>query len=130
MAESRRTDRVPQDRRNLHPPILATEFVPQTENRAALTRECSLGGHAVLRAFVPVFRAVRGFFRAAGAAFLVLATVVVFALPTVVVLVLTAVVFLALPAIAVLLLVAVVLLFLATASTGAGNSSLGCFAVR
>jgi hypothetical protein len=75
-----------------------------------------------LRTFVPVFRAARGFLRAAAAGFLVLVAAGFLAL--------AAAGFLALAATGFLALVAAGFLALATASTGAGNSGCGGFGVR
>jgi hypothetical protein len=91
-----------------------------------------------LRTFVPVFRAARGFLRAAAAGFLVLAATgfLVLAAAGFLVLaaagflVLAATGFLVLAATGFLALAAAGFLALATASTGAGNSGCGGFGVR
>ena len=83
-----------------------------------------------LRTFVPVFRAARGFLRAAAAGFLVLVAAGFLALAAAGFLVLAATGFLALVAAGFLALVATGFLALATASTGAGNSGCGGFGVR
>jgi len=78
--------------------------------------------HAILRAFVAVFRAVRGFLRTATAVFLALAATGFLAL--------AGVVFLALATAGFLVLAMVAFLALPTALTEAVNSGLGGFAVR
>ena len=75
-----------------------------------------------LRTFVPVFRAARGFLRAAATGFLALAATGFLAL--------AATGFLALATADFLVLAATGFLALATASTGAGNSGCGGFGVR
>ena len=94
--------------------------------------------HAFLRAFVPGFRAVGGFLRAAPAGFVVLAATRLLACATAGFLTLAVVGFLALTtagfralAAAGFLAFATVGIFaLTSTSTGAGNSGLGCFRVR
>ena len=55
-----------------HPPAPEGRANRPAHGAHVLPAEHSLGSHATLRAFVAVFRAVRGFFRAAAAVFLAL----------------------------------------------------------
>src|ERR1017187_9573061 len=78
--------------------------------------------HAFLRAFVPGFRAVGGFLRAAPAGLVVLAATRLLAFATAGFLTLAAAGFLAFATAG--------FFALTSASTGAGNSGFGCFRVR
>src|ERR1019366_9510064 len=95
-----------------------------------ITQSVSLGRHALLRTFVPVFRAAGGFLRAAPAGFVVLGATVFLALDMGGFFALPTAGLLALAAAGLLTFATAGFLALTAASIGTGNSSLADFRVR